>query len=115
MASHAIRVHFEKYRFSRVANAFARVFRCRTDCLDIVAIDGHRVHSISRSPIADMIDAHGLASMHEGLPLVVFTDKKDRKIPDGSEIQRFMKNAFACSAITEEHCDGAFSSKHGLR
>ena len=50
--------------------------------------------------------------MHECLPLVVLADKKDRKIPHGSEIKRFVKNAFACGAVTEEEATKLTSVTH---
>src|SRR5262245_5475526 len=114
MTSHPICVHFEKYRLSRVANAFARVLGCRNDSVDIIAIHSHRVDSVPRSPVADVIDTHRFASMHECLPLVVFADKKDWKIPYGSEIKRFVKNAFACRTVTEENRDDAVLSEYRL-
>ena len=49
--------------------------------------------------------------MHEGLPLVVLADIKDRQVPDRGQVDGLVKNPLAGGAVAEEARDDGLPSR----
>jgi hypothetical protein len=71
----------------------------------IVSVDHRAVHAVAGRAIGEIGARILLARRRRQPVVVVLDDDDDRQVPDGGEVRRFVKVAFARGAVADERCD----------